>query len=68
MCVVPAPQISLLELIKSCGLDLDCLRISILSFAHRAQFWGSKCFHCANWVALPDDAAGCSSMGMDWHH
>jgi len=33
-----APQISLLELTRSCGLDLDCLRISSLSLAHGAQF------------------------------
>jgi len=27
----------LLELISSCGLDFDCLKIAILSLAHRAQ-------------------------------
>jgi len=32
------PQISLLELIRSWGLDLDCLRIVILSLAHIAHF------------------------------
>ena len=31
------PYILLLELRRSCGLDLDCLRIVILSLAHRAQ-------------------------------
>jgi len=33
-----APQISLLELIRSCGLDLDCFGIASLSLTHRAQF------------------------------
>jgi len=33
-----------LELIRSCGLDLDCLRISSLSLAHRAQFLVAKVF------------------------
>jgi len=32
----------LLELIRSCGLDLDCLRIAILSLAHKAQFLVAK--------------------------
>jgi len=50
------------ELIRSCGLDLDCLRIAILSSAHMAQFFvGGMSFDCTGWVALPDDAAGCSS-------
>ena len=34
-----APQISLSELTSSCGLDLDCLRIAILSLAHMTQFF-----------------------------
>jgi len=33
-----APCISLSEQIRSCWLDLDWLRIAILSLAHRAQF------------------------------
>ena len=37
-----APQISLLELIRSCGLDLDCLRTAILSLAHSVQFLVAK--------------------------
>jgi len=35
-------QISLSELIASCGLDLDWLRIAILIFAHRAKFLVAK--------------------------
>jgi len=30
------------ELIRSCGFDLDCLRIAILSLARRAQFLVAK--------------------------
>jgi len=33
-----APHVLLSELIRSCGLDLDCLRIAILSSVHRVQF------------------------------
>jgi len=35
-------QILLLELRRSCRLDLDCLTIAILSLAHRAQFLVAK--------------------------
>jgi len=37
MCLQPL-EISLLELTRTCGLDLDCLRIAILSLAHMTQF------------------------------
>jgi len=30
------------ELIRSCGFDLDCFRIAILSLAHRVQFVVAK--------------------------
>jgi len=48
----------LLELIRSCGLDLDCLRIASLSLAHRAQFLVAKVLTTPDWIALPEDAAG----------
>jgi len=35
-------HISLLEVTRSCLLDLDCLRIAILSLGHRAQFLEAK--------------------------
>jgi len=37
-----ALQISLSESMRSCGLDLNCLRIAILSLAHMAQFLAAK--------------------------
>jgi len=37
-----AAKISLLELIRSCELDVDCLRVAIFSSAHRAQFLAVK--------------------------
>jgi len=37
-----APQISMSELTRSCGLDLDCFRIASLSLAHMAQFLVAK--------------------------
>ena len=52
------PHILLLKLIRSCGLDLDCLRV--------AAVFGSIFFGCTDWVVLPDDAAGHSSTLVDW--
>jgi len=37
-----ALQTSLTELMRSCGLDLDCFRIAILSSAHMVQFLAAK--------------------------
>jgi len=54
-----------LELIRSCGLDLDCLRIAILSLAHKAQFLVAKVLTTLI-GSLPDDAAGYSSTLVDW--
>jgi len=62
-----APQISLWELTRSCGLDLDCLRTAILSLAHSAQFLVAKVLTTLiRRIALPDDAAGYSSTLVDW--
>jgi len=44
------------------GLFENC---NSLFGTHDAIF-GSKCFEQTNWVALPDDAADCSSVLFDW--
>jgi len=48
-------------------VDLDCFRIASLSIAHRAQFLVAKVLTTLiGSVALPDDAAGYSSMLVGW--
>jgi len=42
----------LLELISSCGLDFDCLKIAILSLAHRAQLLLANIFNAL--MGLPE--------------
>jgi len=35
-------------------------------FGTQGTIFGSKCFDCTDWVALPNDAADCSSTLVDW--
>jgi len=32
----------------------------------QGSVFGSESFDCADWIALPDDAAGCSSTLVGW--
>jgi len=53
-----APPFWLSELLRSCGLDLDCFRIVILLLHTRqGAVFGCEGFDCADQVALSDDAA-----------
>jgi len=49
--------LQLLELTRCCGLDLDCLRIAILSLAHRAQFLVAK---AVSWNQLNPCLVSCN--------
>jgi len=46
---------------RNCWLDLDCLRIAMLSLAHQqGRVFGGNGVGCTDQVALPDDESGCS--------
>lgn len=60
-----------MELTRSCGSDLDCLRFAILFLAHRAQFLVSPPWHETSGIELPSLVAQFistvgSSMRQSW--
>jgi len=45
-----------------CGLFKNCKSF----FSTQGAVFGSETFDCTDWIALPDDAAGCSSTLVGW--